>query len=139
LARRTWRINDLFGVNHAHPAELMSVIALDHLEQINARAQGILQENRNALRAALENAPGIAMVEPGKGTTVFPMLLSGQVDGFDAFLRERFDTAVVPGRFFEMPQHFRIGLGGDPAMTREALARLQQGLHEFTARSMSTR
>jgi aspartate/methionine/tyrosine aminotransferase len=48
-------------------------------------------------------------------------------------LRDRFETAVVPGRFFEMPQHFRIGLGGDPAMTREALTRLRNALNEFQA------
>jgi aspartate/methionine/tyrosine aminotransferase len=132
LAKRIWRINDLFGVNHAHPAELISVIALDNLGRVNARAQSILQENRNALDHALGDVTEVEMVRPGNGTTVFPKLLSGPVDEFDRFLRQKYETSIVPGRFFEMPQHFRIGLGGDPTMTREALGRLRQGLHAFT-------
>jgi hypothetical protein len=139
LAKRIWRINDLFGVNHAHPAELISIIALNHLERVNARAQSILQQNRKALEETLGDAPGIEMVQPGKGTTVFPKLPSGKVDEFDRFLREKYDTSVVPGRFFEMPQHFRIGLGGDPAMTREALGRLRDGLRKFSERRLVAR
>jgi hypothetical protein len=48
-------------------------------------------------------------------------------------LRARYQTSVVPGRFFEMPDHFRIGVGGDPAMTAEGLARLGEALKEFSA------
>ena len=139
LAKRIWRINDLFGVNHVHPAELMSVIALDHLDRVSARAQAILDENRNAMNAVLGERTGIEMVQPGIGTTVFPKLLSGNVDEFDRFLRQKYETSIVPGRFFEMPQHLRIGLGGDPGMTREALHRLQQALHEFSGEGLAAR
>ena len=31
---------------------------------------------------------------------------------FVALLREQFETSVVPGEFFEQPQHFRIGFCG---------------------------
>ena len=37
-----WHINDLYGVNAAHPAELLSVIALDDLDRIAARAKRLL-------------------------------------------------------------------------------------------------
>jgi len=30
-----------------------------------------------------------------------------------------------------MPQHFRIGIGGNPEMTREALNRLARALDEY--------
>ena len=50
---------------------------------------------------------------------------------FCEFLRTRYETSVVPGRFFEMPDHFRIGIGGDPAMTGEALQRLAAALDEW--------
>ena len=43
LAQRMWRLNDLFGVTVAHPAELLSVIALDHLNRIKVRAAGLLR------------------------------------------------------------------------------------------------
>ena len=134
LARRMWRLKDLFGVNEAHPAKLISVVALDHLDRIAQRARGLLEPNHLAANEFLSSRDDLETARPGIGTTVFPKLLHGDVDAFDRFLRERFETAIVPGRFFEMPQHFRIGLGGDPAMTREALARLGQGLDEFRRR-----
>ena len=34
----------------------------------------------------------------------------------------------MPGRFFGTPDHIRIGLGGDPAMTREGLTRIAAAL-----------
>jgi aspartate/methionine/tyrosine aminotransferase len=42
LAQRMWHINDLYGVNAAHPAERLSAIALDHLDRVAARAKKIL-------------------------------------------------------------------------------------------------
>lgn len=138
LARRIWRLNDLFGVNQAHPAELISVIALDHLDRVAKRARGILEENHLALQVFLNLRDDLAVVSPGIGTTVFPKLLTGDVDEFDRFLRERYETAVVPGKYFEEPQHFRIGLGGDPGMTREALHRLGNALDSFRAQKSAT-
>jgi aspartate/methionine/tyrosine aminotransferase len=38
---------------------------------------------------------------------------------------------VVPGSFFDMPQHFRIGIGGETEMTRIGLERLAAALDEY--------
>jgi hypothetical protein len=46
-------------------------------------------------------------------------------------LRGRFETSVVPGDFFEQPQHFRMGLCGDPEMLRGGLERLSAALDAF--------
>ena len=46
-------------------------------------------------------------------------------------LRDKYETSVVPGVYFDMPQHFRIGIGGDPEMTRVGLERLGQALDEY--------
>ena len=43
-------------------------------------------------------------------------------------LRERFETSVVPGDFFEQPQHFRIGFCGATEMVRGGLERLSAAL-----------
>jgi aspartate/methionine/tyrosine aminotransferase len=137
LARRIWRLNDLFAATPAHPAELISVVALDNLERVATRARAILTANQAALNALLASREDLAMVRPGIGTTVFPKLLTGSVDTFDRFLRERYETAVVPGRFFEMPEHFRIGLGGEAAMTRQALKRLSDALDAFRSVAVS--
>jgi hypothetical protein len=40
----------------------------------------------------------------------------------------------VPGTFFEMPRHFRIGIGGDTGGLRAGLERLGAALDEFLKR-----
>ena len=59
LARRMWRLNDLFGVIPAHPAERLSVTALDHLPRIAARARAILETNADGANAFLAARPDL--------------------------------------------------------------------------------
>ena len=134
LAERMWRINDLYGATPAHPAELLSVIALDHLDKVAARAQQLLEENRRAMNSFLDSRNDLDFFRPERGTTVFPKLRSGDVEAFVRLLREKYETSVVPGSYFEMPQHFRVGIGGDPEMTREGLVRLGLALDEYATK-----
>lgn len=128
LAKRIWRLNDLFGATPVHPGERLSVIALDNLAKIDARAREILDANRRALDAFFQNRTDVAGFRSPWGTVAFPRLAHGSVAEFIEQLRTRFETSIVPGEFFEMPDHFRIGIGGDPAMTAEALQRLALAL-----------
>ena len=131
VCHRIRRIHDLYGVNPAHPADLISVVAFDHLDKITARAKEILDANRSHLNAFLDSRHDLEFFRPDYGPVVFPRLRRGNVEDFVALLREKHETSVVPGRFFDMPQHFRIGIGGNPEMTREALNRLARALDEY--------
>ncbi len=128
LAERIWRLNDLFAATPAHPAELLSVIALNHLEQIATRSKAIMDGNRERLDTLLPTCEGLEVVRPRHGTVAFPRLRTGSVEEFCSVLREKYETSVVPGRFFGAAQHFRIGLGGETAMTAEGLARIGRAL-----------
>jgi aspartate/methionine/tyrosine aminotransferase len=131
LAQRMWHINDLYGVNAAHPAELLSVIALDDLDRIAARAKRLLDTNRRTLDAFLESRSDLECYRQEFGSIIFPKLSRGSVDELDGLLREKYETCVAPGSYFDMPQHFRVGIGGDPEMTRTGLERLGQALDEL--------
>ncbi len=131
LTHRMKRINDLYAANHAHPADCISVVALDHLDRVAARAQKILETNRAALAAFLDVRSDLEVFRPEYGTIVFPKLRKGSVEEFTALLREKYETSVVPGKFFDMPQYFRIGIAGEPEMTREGLERLAAALEEW--------
>jgi aspartate/methionine/tyrosine aminotransferase len=136
VAHRMWRLNDLFAATPVHPGELLSVAALDQLGKIDARARAILAANHQALDAFFRGRSDLDGFRSPWGTVCFPRLKNGSVDAFCEFLRARYQTSVVPGRFFEMPDHFRIGIGGDPAMTAEALRRLAAALDDWgTGRS----
>jgi aspartate/methionine/tyrosine aminotransferase len=131
LARRIWRQNDLFGNIPSHTAELLSVIALDNLPMIAARAQSLLTTNRALLDQFLDSRRDLEVFRPPAGTVVFPRLARGRTEEFLKLLREKYETAVVPGRFFEMPEHFRLGIGGENEPLRAALERLSAALDEF--------
>jgi aspartate/methionine/tyrosine aminotransferase len=64
------------------------------------------------------------------GMTTFPRLKSRNVEELCQRLRERYETTVVPGRFFEMPDHFRVAIGCPTETLREGLARLGAALDE---------
>jgi aspartate/methionine/tyrosine aminotransferase len=59
---------------------------------------------------------------------VFSALKSGDSDRLFEVLHNRYDTDVVPGRFFEMPDHFRLGLGIDTKVLQEGLKRISNAL-----------
>jgi aspartate/methionine/tyrosine aminotransferase len=129
LARRIWRLNDLFGVNAAHAGECLSVIALQRLPEIAGRVRALLETNRALLNDFLASQTEAIECRPLRfGTVCFPRLLHGDCDAFCAMLRERFETSIVPGRYFGMSEHFRLGIAQDTSQLREGLARLTEAL-----------
>ena len=131
LAQRIWRLNDLFGSVAPHPAERMSVMALDHLPQFRARAAALMAANRPLLDAFLNARDDLECFRPPFGGIVFPRLRKGDVGALLKLLRDKYETSVVPGHFFEMPQHFRIGVCGETANVGAGLERLGEALDEF--------
>lgn len=131
LAQRMWRLNDLFGVYPPHVAELLSVIALDSLPQLVARARSLLDANRALVRSFLDSRKDLLGACPAAGPICFPQVASGPAIAFCQLLLEKYETSVVPGRFFGAPQHFRLGFGGDTRELSEGLARLSAALDEF--------
>jgi aspartate/methionine/tyrosine aminotransferase len=131
LAERMWKLNDLFAATPVHIAELLSVIAIEQIGRLSDEADAIINANRNAFVEALGGHPAIDLRFSPVGTTAFPRLRQGDVAGFSEFLRDRYETSVVPGAYFERPEHFRVGLAGDVEMTHEGLIRLAAALHAW--------
>ena len=134
LASRIRKMQDLFGSTGMPIAERLGAIALGSIKLLESRARLCLEANRAAAAEILSPRSDLQLKIPAYGTTLAPRLLSGEVLDLCALLRSKYEVGVVPGFRFEMPEHFRIGLGGDPAVTRESLLRLGGGLDEFGAR-----
>jgi aspartate/methionine/tyrosine aminotransferase len=133
LAQRMFRINDLHGATFAHPAELLSVIALEKLPQISAHMKSMLDTNRRLLHGFLLKRDDLDYFWPDYGTIVFPRLKNGSVDSLCRLLRNNFETSVVPGSFFESPNRFRMGIGIPTESVRAALPQLERGLNSYRA------
>ncbi|HET6942215.1 MAG TPA: pyridoxal phosphate-dependent aminotransferase [Sphingomicrobium sp.] len=131
LAERMWRLNDLFGVNQAHQAERLACIAFDHLDEINGGNPQMLARNRTIWNQFVADRDDLECMVAKHGITVFPRWRGGDTEQLATLLRERYDTAVVPGRWFEMPDRFRVGLGLSTDIIEEGLDRLGRALDDM--------
>jgi aspartate/methionine/tyrosine aminotransferase len=128
LAQRIWRLNDLMANIPAHAAERLSCLALANLERISERSRHLLDTNRAVLNQFLDEREDIEATRFAYGTVSFPRWKQGSVEPLCELLRERYETTIVPGRFFEMPDHFRLGLGCETEVFAAGIERLGQAL-----------
>jgi aspartate/methionine/tyrosine aminotransferase len=131
LAERMWRLTELFNNIGVHAAERLSLAAFQDLDAIAARSRALLDANAATLNAFYAAHPQLRTMEHAHGTVSFPRVVDGDADALCARLAERYKAAVVPGRFFGMPDHIRIGLGIDPATFAEGLDRLTCALNDL--------
>jgi aspartate/methionine/tyrosine aminotransferase len=113
-------------------AERLALTAFANIDRLRTRARSILEANFAVMRATVESNPRLEWVAPAAGTTAFPRVRG--VDDTSAFvdrLVADYDTIVVPGRYFQAPQHIRISFGGKPEMVKEALSRLDRALRDL--------
>ncbi len=131
LAKRMWLLNDIFAATPVHAGERLSLVALKELPAIAARAQNRLNEHRQLLNQFLDDRDDLETVRPPFGSIMFPRVKGANSERLCDLLREKYETSVVPGSFFEMPAHFRIGMGGDSETFAEGLDRLGEALDEL--------
>jgi len=131
LAQRMWRLNDLFAATPVHSGERLSVVALKQLLAIAERAQSRLDKHRAMFNQFLDNRDELETIRPTFGSIMFPRVREQTSEKLCELLREKYETSVVPGKFFEMPAHFRVGMGGDTESFAEGLDRLGQALDEL--------
>jgi len=130
LARRMWLLNDLFASTPVHAGERLSVVAMQQLDEIGERAKQLLDRNRQILNEFLDTRKDLEVIRPEFGTVMFPRVRQGTSERLCQLLREKYETSVVPGKFFEMPDHFRIGITAETSVVDEGLNRLGKALDE---------
>ncbi len=129
IAEGLRRVRDVVDGNGSFPSELLATLAFRNLPALRERARRILEPNFDRLRAFMDEQPELEWVPPAGGSVGFPRIRGVEdVTGFVTTLREKHDTGVVPGAFFEAPAHFRIALGGKGEVLQEGLRRLGRAL-----------
>jgi aspartate/methionine/tyrosine aminotransferase len=130
LARKMRKLNDLYSATPVYLGQLLAVAVFKHLNRLREKARRIVEADRKLLGDFFIKQSGLSAVWTDWGTTSFVQLEKGNADDFLERLRSQFDTSAVPGRFFEMPDHFRIGMGVNTEMFAEGLKRIGSALIE---------
>jgi aspartate/methionine/tyrosine aminotransferase len=130
LARKMRKLNDLYSATPVYLGQLLAVAVFKHLNRLREKARRIVEADRKLLGDFFIKQSALSAVWTDWGTTSFVQLEKGNADDFLERLRSQFDTSAVPGRFFEMPDHFRIGMGVNTAMFAEGLKRIGSALIE---------
>ena len=133
LARRMYRLNDLFGVNNPYVTDQLSCFALARLPEIGQWARELLETNRALANEFIAATPELECDQLHVGTVLFPRI-DFPVDAFCRLLRDRYETVVTPGHFFGAPERIRIGIGGETSVLAEGLNRLHDALDEMSRR-----
>jgi aspartate/methionine/tyrosine aminotransferase len=132
LAEQIRRLDDIFAASAPNVMERLSVAAIAQLPKIAGRAKTILETNRQTLNGFFQTRDDIEVVPTKFGTTSFPRLRNVDVEKLCAVLITKYETAVVPGWFFESPQHIRIGMCCEPELFSAGSERLGQALDELS-------
>jgi aspartate/methionine/tyrosine aminotransferase len=129
---RAGRINDLMTNNSVAQGEQMALAAFRRHRDIDRRAHALVDANLARLRTFFSRETRLRATVPDAGTIVFPQLPRGlDGDRFAAHLLRQYSTLVVPGRFFESPQHVRISFGGASRLMARGLGNVARALDDL--------
>ncbi len=117
LAERMRRIIDYINVEGVFIGERVATLAFEQLDTLITRDREQAELNRILVTDFMteESEKGrLSWVEPAGGVTAFPRIEAPMTgDELAGILLRDHDTALTPGSFFEVPDHFRLGFGGD--------------------------
>jgi hypothetical protein len=132
---RVRRMRDIVDAVGPIPSERLGVIAFQHIDQLVARARYIIEPHALLLRRLVETRPELDWIAPAGGSLGFPKLLGTDDAGpFVDFAREEFGVAVVPGRWFGQPAHFRVAVAGRRREVEGGLDALSRALDAWGRR-----
>ena len=102
-------------------------------ERLTAWARRIGEAGRDVVQRWVESEERVTWVAPHGGITGCVRLPDLMQDvSFAQHLRERYDTQVVPGSFFEAPGFVRLSFGVEPADLEQALGNFSASLDDLT-------
>lgn len=117
-------------MDHVHganplPSEQLGVVAFERLDRLTARSRRLCEDGHRILSGWLQARDDMHGY-PSAGVSFALLRLEPGIDG-DALCRlliEQYDTLVVPGRFFDLPDHIRLGIAIEPTVLAEGLQRI---------------
>ena len=125
IIEQCWKYKDYTSISNSPISDYLAQFALDNFKQISERNHNIIVKNRETLKQWFEeHTKYFHYYLPEAGVLCFPKLknipISSQQLALDLFNQK--SLLVVPGECFDMPNHLRIGFGGDTHKLEKSLS-----------------
>ena len=127
LVEQLWGRHDYTTIAPGAVNDLLARLALDPSRRgrLIARTRARLQENQAIVRTWVSAQHGVRQIPPEAGGVTLVRYPGARPSAELAeTLRATRGVLVVPGVYFGLEHHLRIGIGGDAGLLREGLARL---------------
>ncbi len=106
-------------------SQTIATWALGRWDFFLRRAKRILDVNRRIAMEALRETPALQGAVPSCGSVLFPHSTVNVAKLANRLLKQH-RTVIAEGRFFGVPDHFRLGLGGETQDLKRGLANLRR-------------
>jgi len=134
LVERAREVVDLLQVVNPAPSAALTRQVLDHLDVLDARYQAAYRRSRPVLDDWLNHEPTVtSYTDFGVLFALLRLPVGVRARQLDDLLTSEYETQVVPGDFFDLPDHVRISLAADPCDLGEALGRISAALCRLRA------
>jgi len=131
IVKKAYYIYDFLGVIGSSPAESLSMVAFQHLGELQRRYKPMVKQNLSLVDSLVRGHQALEWKNPPGGLIGFVRLKGLPVEKLAEHLRKRYHTSIVPGRFFDEPEFFRLGFGGESGMVEQGLRNLRRALEEL--------
>jgi len=130
LLARFKAVKDYTTVAASGISDVVGRWALSRRASFLHRARRLIAANRKRLLESVDRIEGISGPWPSMGTVCFPHSRIDVGTLADRLLT-KYETVIAHGRYFGLVDHFRIGLGRDPAEFSAGLDNLEKALREL--------
>jgi aspartate/methionine/tyrosine aminotransferase len=133
IIEQCWSYKDYTSISNSPISDYLAQYALDNFARISNRNHSIITKNRETLKQWFEeHSQYFDYYLPEAGVLCFPGLknipISTKELALDLF--DKKSLLVVPGECFDIPNHLRIGFGGDTHKLEKSLAIFSDYLKE---------
>ena len=133
IIEQCWSYKDYTSISNSPISDYLAQYALDNFARISNRNHSIITKNRETLKQWFEeHSQYFDYYLPEAGVLCFPGIknipISSKELALDLF--DKKSLLVVPGECFDIPNHLRIGFGGDTYKLEKSLSIFSDYLKE---------
>ena len=133
IIEQFWSYKDYTSISNSPISDYLAQYALDNFARISNRNHSIITKNRETLKQWFEeHSQYFDYYLPEAGVLCFPGIknipISSKELALDLF--DKKSLLVVPGECFDIPNHLRIGFGGDTYKLEKSLSIFSDYLKE---------